>query len=329
MERYVAVDNVCAWPNLTLLPDGAIVATIFNQPCHGKWEGDVECWASEDDGQTWQLRGTSAPHEPAENRMNVAAGLAHDEALIVLASGWSDRPPVGGTPPAGYSTVLDPWVCRSTDGGSTWERSSAIAPPPGWSRAIIPFGDIVRLSGKALGVSFYGWNPPDEHNAFFYRSDDDGQSWTLAGMIKEGFINETTLAARQDGSLLAAARTLEDQHLEIFRSTDEGKNWEGLGPATLGRQHPAQLLELADARVLLTYGIRNKGLYGVGARVSDDGGETWGPPRVLADLEGATDGGYPSSVQVADGAVVTAYYGNRTAYHHRYHMGVVRWQVDD
>ena len=31
-ERYIGVDNVCAWPNLTSMPDGAIIATIFNQP---------------------------------------------------------------------------------------------------------------------------------------------------------------------------------------------------------------------------------------------------------------------------------------------------------
>ena len=40
MERYVAVDNVCAWPNLTLMPDGAIVAAIFNRPSHGQEEGE-------------------------------------------------------------------------------------------------------------------------------------------------------------------------------------------------------------------------------------------------------------------------------------------------
>ncbi len=27
-ERCVAVDNVCAWPNLTRMPDGAIIATM-------------------------------------------------------------------------------------------------------------------------------------------------------------------------------------------------------------------------------------------------------------------------------------------------------------
>ena len=46
----VAVDNVCAWPNLTLLPDGTIVATIHNQPSHLKVPADVDCWASEGSG---------------------------------------------------------------------------------------------------------------------------------------------------------------------------------------------------------------------------------------------------------------------------------------
>ena len=49
MERYLAIDNVCAWPILTHMPDGTVVATLFNQPTHGGWEGDVECWASGDE----------------------------------------------------------------------------------------------------------------------------------------------------------------------------------------------------------------------------------------------------------------------------------------
>ncbi len=35
LKRVVAVENVCAWPNLTLLPDGTVVAIFFNQPAHG------------------------------------------------------------------------------------------------------------------------------------------------------------------------------------------------------------------------------------------------------------------------------------------------------
>ena len=59
---HVAVDNVTAWPNLTLLPNGEIIASIFNQPSHGSVEGEVECWATTDQGRTWEKRGVPAPH---------------------------------------------------------------------------------------------------------------------------------------------------------------------------------------------------------------------------------------------------------------------------
>jgi len=36
IEHLVGIDGVCAWPNLTLLPDGTILTVIFNQPCHAK-----------------------------------------------------------------------------------------------------------------------------------------------------------------------------------------------------------------------------------------------------------------------------------------------------
>ena len=90
-KPIVAVDNVCAWPNLTVLRDGTIVATIHNQPCHLKLPADVDCWASEDGGRTWAKRGTPAPRDNARvARGNVAAGLARNGDLVVVASGWAD-----------------------------------------------------------------------------------------------------------------------------------------------------------------------------------------------------------------------------------------------
>lgn len=324
LERYVAVDNVCAWPNLTLMPDGAIVATIFNQPTHGGWEGDAECWASTDEGRFWDLRGVPAPHEPGTNRMNLAAELAHNGDLVVLCSGWNKRPPVGEYAGFKGAEILAPWVCRSADGGRTWTqaRSGAIEGAPDGCAAAIPFGNIVRLADNSLGASCYC-----RHSiAYFYRSDDDGRSWRCLGEIGKGQ-NETALLVLGDGVLLAASRTLGDPHIELFRSEDGGKTWTGVGPLTLAAQIPAHLLQLANGRILLTYGMRNQDVYGVGARISGDNGETWSPPSVLVDFENASDGGYPASVQMPDGTIVTAYYCNRTPAHHRYHMGVLRWKL--
>src|SRR6185436_13057501 len=59
IARYVAIDNVCAWPNLTVLRDGTIAAIIFGKPSHGQMAGDVECWASKD-GELWEKRGHPA-----------------------------------------------------------------------------------------------------------------------------------------------------------------------------------------------------------------------------------------------------------------------------
>ena len=333
-ERYIAIDNVCAWPNLTRMPDGAIVATIFNQPCHGLWEGDVECWASTDEGCTWQRRGTPAPHDPGTNRMNVAAGLAANGDLIVLASGWTNRPALAAPGqeqewrPAGLpaNEILHPWVCRSADGGRTWQREGTIdfAPQAEGFTAPIPFGDVVRCHDGTLAVGVYAKHERSGSRSFLVRSRDDGQTWGEATAIA-GLHGEPTLIALSDGRLLAAVR---GQNLDLYESQDAGATWQSLGPVTGCRELPGHLLELSDGRVLLCYGIRHHGFYGVGARLSDDGGRIWYTPIVLVNLDDAHDGGYPSSVQSPDGTIVTAYYARGVAAHCRYHMGVLRWNVD-
>jgi hypothetical protein len=88
-RRVVAAENVCAWPNRTLLGDGTVAAVLHNQPAHGKREGDVECWASRD-GLKWEKRSVVTQHEPHTVRMNHAAGLAQNGDLLVLCSGWTD-----------------------------------------------------------------------------------------------------------------------------------------------------------------------------------------------------------------------------------------------
>jgi len=319
MDRFIAVDNVCAWPNLTHMPNGDIIATIFNQPCHGRWEGDVECWASTDGGVFWQRRGVPAPHEPETNRMNVAAGLARNGDLIVIASGW------GGEGFRGYT--LPCWVCRSADGGSTWERSETFPPPPG-AEKIVPFGDIVHLADGSLGVSGYSRVPGEGDKRFgcwFLRSRDDGETWGEHAQIAE-MHNETALLTTDGNRILAAARK---STLDLYISDDGGATWTDKGPVTGSAQYPGHILQLADGRLVLTYGIRYRGLYGVGARLGEADGETWYAPMFLVNCQNAVDGGYPASVQLEDGTIVTAYYASGVPEHMRYHMGVVRWNVDE
>lgn len=74
---------------------------------------------------------------------------------------------------------------------------------------------------------------------------------------------------------------------------------------------PAHVLELKDGRLLCSYGYRRAPL-GVRATLSHDGGKTWdyANEMVIRDDGGAPDLGYPTSIQLADGRVLLAYYIN-------------------
>jgi hypothetical protein len=328
VERYIAIDNVCAWPNLTVLPDGTLAVAIYNQPIHGHWRGDVEVWVSSDDGRLWEKRGAAALGEPPGNRMDVSAGCAANGDLIVISSGWSPVLQPGTYEPDFRfhgRKILDARVCRSTDGGRTWERADAVPLPDEADSWCIPFGDIVE-GRNGLASPFYSGPADDSRNtAWMLRSDDDGRTWGDGSIIAADDFNETAILHLGAGRWLAACRTYLDAHMQLFASDDDGRSWQDRGPLTLPAQCPAHFTRLADGRILFTYGIRNLGLRGVGLRFSDDEGNSWSAPRVLLSYEGATDGGYPSSSQCEDGTIVTVYYSNRIPDHHRYHMGVARW----
>ena len=85
---------IAGFPRINVRANSTILALIFNQPGHGLWEGDLDCWASEDGGATWRFRGRAAQHGPGTNRMNCTAGIAANGDIVVLCSGWTDRRPL-------------------------------------------------------------------------------------------------------------------------------------------------------------------------------------------------------------------------------------------
>jgi hypothetical protein len=317
IERYIAVDNVCAWPNLTRLKDGSIAAIIHNQPSHGRIMGDLDCWVSKD-GNIWEKRGHPAPDDPGTVRMNVAAGRAANGDLVVLCSGWN-RDPVEP------SRVLPPWVSRSSDAGLAWEvlKSFPVA-EDGWTD-FVPFGPILPGEDGRLHTTCYarGLKDPKARHVWHFTSADDGRTWQRGALIGADH-NETSIFHLGGRRWLAAARNNAAYRMVLFRSDDDGATWHGGEPITETRELNAHLLRLADGRILLSYGKRLEGQSGVLAKFSNDEGRTWsGSVRLTHSL--AMDCGYPSSVQRADGRIVTAFYSAAVENHQRYHMGVAIW----
>jgi hypothetical protein len=146
------------------------------------------------------------------------------------------------------------------------------------------------------------------------RTTDGGRIWQFVAWIADepkGYSIMPSTVRLGENELLTAIRRREDpkKWLETYRSLDNGRTWklDTVPAPDLGEGNPASMIRLADGRVCLTYGHR-AAPFAIRARLSSDGGRTWGDEITLRDDGGGRDIGYPRSVQRPDGKVVTVYY---------------------
>ena len=336
-EFYVAIDNKGLWPNLTKLPGGELAAAVYNHPSHGYGtDSDVELWTSGDAGRSWSFRSQVTDHADNPNaiRMNHAVGLNAAGELVAIVSGYQEGQKL---------PFLPLQRCISRDKGATWDRAILDIDR-------VPFGDIFPLPDGRLVCPMYTGSreQPRRRRCSLWFSDDGGRSWHGETHLAE--TSETHVIRCRSGVWLAAGRTSCLDSMDrvlphgsgeaLFKSEDEGKTWSPGKPLSPQGQENAHLLELDDGRLLCSFTSRIPGLFGVVLRMSEDGGEKWTAPVVLISMPARdwhkTDCGYPSSVQLDDGTIVTAYYfgpkkpewaAYGLPWHQRYHMGVARWDL--
>lgn len=202
---------------------------------------------------------------------------------------------------------LGEWVLRSTDGGRNWSPRIA-------SVVNSPHGPIQLRDGRLLYVGKQLWTPEGRMGAA--ESTDDGLTWRwLADIparpgdeVKKGY-HELHAVETDDGRLVAhirnhnkadAGETLQSE------SADGGRTWSV--PHAIGVWGlPSHLLKLRDGRLLMTYGHRRAPL-GNQVRVSADHGRTWSAPAVISGDGASPDLGYPSTLELADGTLLTVWY---------------------
>jgi len=260
-------------------------------------------------------------------------GLTWSKPSVIADSEWDDRNPAFGLTGSGilvlayhrqgsydsngifapYLDLVEMMVTRSTDSGKTWEKPRRMNLTPLLKHS--PYGRILALPDGMLLMPVYGKNSgklscekacPEVCLSYVVRSRDDGMTWEDPSVIGAN-INEAALAFLPNEELLAVVRTEGDAHLVALRSKDLGYTWSDPVAITKAGEHPADLTLLSNDLILLVYGHRLQP-FGVRGKISRDMGKTWEEEIVFADDRPSPDCGYPSTVRLPSGKMITAYY---------------------
>ena len=132
---------------------------------------------------------------------------------------------------------------------------------------------------------------------------------SYVGAIRTG----TTGGKDKDGNTYIGNKTL-----GVLTTTSyDGKTWTKPTRVPDMSGAPAHLLELDNGVVLMTYSYRlsqkdgGTGVIGCRGRLSYDDGVTWSEEEIIISENRSTknsDLGYPSTVQLDDGTLITIYY---------------------
>jgi len=220
--------------------------------------------------------------------------------------------------------ALGTWMTRSDDVGVSWSRRYD-------SLVNSPHGPIVTRKGRLLYAGVSLWRT--DRRIGVVESKDDGRSWEWVGDIptrdgdSSSDYHELHMVESSNGTLVTHIRNHNAKNSgETLQSesTDGGKTW--TAPHSIGVWGlPSHLLKLRDDRLLMSYGHR-RAPFGNQARVSDNGGKTWSDPMTISADGNAGDLGYPSTVELSNGALLTVWY-ERLAGSTRAVLRQARWSL--
>ena len=243
---------------------------------------------------------------------HVGGLLAMHEVVPVVEAGRSGTPHLHEHEYP-FSNVGGFW-CWSDNYGLTWKLHHAVLFALGLQTCAAP---IKLESGKLLAPCYGALAHDEPASNVLYHSDDYGKTWSGQTVITQGskntrgYYEPCLLELRRDHLLgmhrMGASQNQRDGLFWRNESIDGGKTWsEPVETDILSGACP-RLLKLSDGRVLLTYGRRYPP-YGIYARLSSDGGKTWGETSWLLREAPNGDQGYSSSLEIKPGRIFTTCY---------------------
>jgi sialidase-1 len=353
-----AIEKICViswekekyhgWPTIARRADGELLLAYSGREEHACPFGRLELMRSKDGGRNWSWPQVIYDG-PVDDRDGGIIETAKGSLLITTVTnnqweakldeesdGW-DKAKVARwraarerVSAAQRKAEMGSFLLRSTDGGGTWSARQRV---PLHS----PHGPTQLRDGRLLYPGIARWLP--EPKMGVCESTDDGATWIWLADIpsrpgdrlveSEGRFNYIELSALEcdSGKIICQIRNRnkanEGETLQT-ESTDGGRTWSN--PRAIGVWGmPSHLLQLNDGRILMTYGYRRKP-FGNQARVSADEGATWSEAMILSGDGAGFDLGYPSTVQLENGSLVTVWY-EKFADNPRAQLRQARWKL--
>ena len=331
-------DLFYGWPTVAIRRNGELLVVCSgSRQAHVCPFGKVELIRSTDQGRTWSSPEVLADG-PIDDRdagvmetrqgtllVNWFTSLAWRRRLDAADQGEREMPEDAetwrkirkGLEEATCQRALGGWAIRSEDDGKTWSEpiptvtNSPHGPTELSDSRLLYIG---RLIGETHSGASNG-SPFAARRLAVSESRDDGRTWQFLADVPAGIGGDTSkyhepyAVEAADGRIVGQIRyhgperRTETVQCESF---DGGRTWSE--PRSIGvRGYPSHLLRLQDDRLLMTYGVRREP-WGNQVRISDDHGQTWSEPIVLVGEGESRDLGYPSTVQLDDGSLISVWY---------------------
>ena len=323
--------NYFAWPSVARLRDGrlAMVASGFRMR-HVCPVGKVVMCISDNEGRTW-TRPTVVMDTPLDDRDAGILTFGENSLMITsfnntiaMQKKWNKLTDENGNinPRSVYingylesvnaqkaeEKYLGSTVIFSHDGGRTFGDVKRVP-------ITAPHGATLMNDGSILyiGRTFSADDTKQDTDCIeSYRIMPDG-SYEKLGEIEnispELLSCEPHAIVLKDGTILVHIR-VQNGLFTIFQSESYD------GGHTFTKPHqilsdkggaPAHLLQTADGTLISVYGYREIP-YGIKAMFSTDGGQTWDTGHDIYINGISSDLGYPASVQLENGDILTVFY---------------------
>lgn len=206
------------------------------------------------------------------------------------------------------------FIRLSEDGGESWGEKIQVPVTAPHGPALLSDGSLIYVGNK-----FSGRSSGTLRQLQAYKSVDGGKNWNFLCDVPlnneyDGDFCEPHCVELPNGEILLAIRYQghdKDGESKIFSiftsiSKDGGKTFSTPQPTGLSGS-PPHLMVTKDCDVVMSYGRRAEP-FGERAVISSDFGRTWSDEYEIFSNAHNRDLGYPATVQLKDGTLLTVYY---------------------